>query len=276
MASSVSYSNLEPSIVSQITGAAVSPTTQITGSFLATSKFLYTLLFVAIVAAAFYRYALAGIWRMAASEKYVKMSNEEFKRVTVGLLGVFSMFIVIYTFNKDLLNGDVGLAVLKTEGVSGGAVVFGGGGATGATGAVPAGASTSEADVRAQLAGISINHDPCSGAQTTGCTNVAGLNPATITMLQKLRTACPTCSLLITGGTEPHSANSNHGVGKEAVDLSLSSGLLNFIKTNGTAAGSMTGCDIRYAWGGFKFWDESPGCDSLTTTEHFHVSFSGH
>ncbi|MFA5132262.1 MAG: hypothetical protein WC444_02970 [Candidatus Paceibacterota bacterium] len=163
------YQNLEPSIVSQITGAAVSPTTQITGSFLATSKFLYTLLFVAIVAAAFYRYALAGIWRMAASEKYVKMSNEEFKRVTVGLLGVFSMFIVIYTFNKDLLNGDVGLAVLKTEGVKGGAMVTGGAAGTGgvaATGAVPA------ATVQSTLSSLSSGN--VCGAAT--CSALSGCN----------------------------------------------------------------------------------------------------
>ena len=122
------YQSLEPRILSQVTGKSSNGNVAITGDFFTTSTFVYTLLFVAIVAGAFYRYALAGIWRMGASEKYVKKSNEEFRRVTLGLLGVFSMFIIIYTINPDLLAGDVGWGYLKTKG---GAFVRGGSGGTG-------------------------------------------------------------------------------------------------------------------------------------------------
>jgi hypothetical protein len=270
MAVTPSYTTLEPNIVSQITGQQPSPTTALSSSFFATSTFIYTLLFVAIVAAAFYRYALAGIWRMAASEKYVRMSNDEFKRVTLGLLGVFSMFIVIYTFNKDLLKGDVGLDALKVKGQQGVPANTGGTNTGGST------ALGDEAAVRAQLSGYNFK-PPCTGTQVTGCANLAGINPATITMLRQLRTACVGCYLRISGGTEGgHSATSNHGIGKEAVDMDVSPGLLEFLQMRATPVGSMTGCNIRYAWGGFKFWKEPASGCGMSTGEHFHVSFSGY
>jgi hypothetical protein len=89
-------------------------------SFFTTSSFIYTLFFVAILLAAFYEYILVGIYRMEASEAGIHKSNEVFKRTTLGLLGVFSLFLIIFTINKGLLTGNVGLDALKYNGAAGG------------------------------------------------------------------------------------------------------------------------------------------------------------
>ena len=82
-------------------------------SFLATSTFVYMLFFSAIVVAAFYRYVVAGIFRMQASQNSIQKSNEIIKTVTLGLLGVFSLFLILFTINKGLVTGDVGLGEFK-------------------------------------------------------------------------------------------------------------------------------------------------------------------
>lgn len=87
-------------------------------SFYATSSFVYTLFFIAIVGAAFYEYILVGVYRMEASENGIRKSNETFKRTTWGLLGVFGLFLIIFTLNKDILTGDVGLSALQATPVA--------------------------------------------------------------------------------------------------------------------------------------------------------------
>ncbi len=91
-----------------------------TNSLLTTSTFIYSLLFTAIVLAAFYRYVIAGVYRLQASETSIRKSNEIFKQVTLGLLGVFSLFLILFTFNKGLVTGDVQLEGLKSELPTGG------------------------------------------------------------------------------------------------------------------------------------------------------------
>jgi hypothetical protein len=259
-------------------------------SFFATSSFVYSMLFLAIIVAAFYRYTLAGIWRMESSPASIKKSDDEFKRVSLGLLGVFSMFLIIFTVNKGLLTGDIQLQELSSvKGVGGGTVVQGGGvtkPTTGTTptpgGNVPTGSD--EATTRKPLldAGITFNHDACVGSNTSRCTNIAGINQKSIDMLLALKLKCG-CSIQITGGTEGgHSVNSNHGIGKEAVDISLNQDLLTFLKNNGTNVGDDTKCNTKYSWRGsgdqYIFWDEAVGCDKSrneNAARHFHVSFTG-
>ena len=87
-------------------------------SFFATTSFLYTLFFVAIIGASFYRYMVAGILRMQASDTAIRQSNDIIKKTTLGLLGVFSLFLILVTFNKDLVTGDVGLSGLASRGIT--------------------------------------------------------------------------------------------------------------------------------------------------------------
>ncbi len=112
------YRTLEPKSLSSL-GVQAPAFNGGNTSFLATSTFLYTLFFVAIVGAAFYRYGVAGILRMQASEPTIRKSNEIIKQVTLGLLGVFSLFLILFTVNKGLITGDVGLEGLRVGGTTG-------------------------------------------------------------------------------------------------------------------------------------------------------------
>jgi hypothetical protein len=110
-----SYTSLEPAFTQTFTqdGQAVGFSTDAAVSLFASTSFLYTLGIMLSVVAAGVMYARAGVWRMEASERGVKKSNEEIKRTTLGLLGVLSLFVIIYTFNRDLLTGNVGLDGLR-------------------------------------------------------------------------------------------------------------------------------------------------------------------
>jgi hypothetical protein len=109
------YKTLESNSLKSL-GVDAPTFTGATPSFLATSTFVYTLFFTAIVAASFYRYVVAGALRMQASESGIRQSNEIIKKVTLGLLGVFSLFLILITVNKDLVSGNVGLSALGTTG----------------------------------------------------------------------------------------------------------------------------------------------------------------
>jgi hypothetical protein len=109
------YTSLEPAFSQTFTqnGQAVGFSTDAAVSLFASTSFLYTLGIMLSVVAAGVMYARAGVYRMQASEKGVRKSNEEIKRTTLGLLGVLSLFVIIYTFNRDLLTGDVTLGELR-------------------------------------------------------------------------------------------------------------------------------------------------------------------
>lgn len=234
---------------------------------------IFTLAIIACIAATAFVYIKGGLFRLQASEAGVRKSNEEFKRGTLGLLGVLSMWLLLYTLNKGILLGDVGLDGLRARPVTGQVAVIN----TQSTSTPQVVTDGSEAQNRATLAavGITINKDPCVG-NSTNCTNVGGINPKTISMLIALKGACG-CDIQITGGTEPgHSTNSNHGVGKEAIDISLTDKLNTFLKQSGNTIQNSPPCNIRYAWGSFIFWDEATGCDSVGGPRHFHASFTGY
>ena len=88
----MNYQPLEPDSLRSV--GVAPPTFDGNTSFYATTSFLYTLFFVAIIGAAFYRYMLAGILRMQASDTAIRNSNETFRKTTLGLLGVFSLFLI--------------------------------------------------------------------------------------------------------------------------------------------------------------------------------------
>ena len=116
----IEYKSLEPSSFQAL--GVPTPTFGGTESFFGTSLFIYTLLFTAIIGAAFYEFILAGFYRMQASENGIRKSNETFKRTTLGLLGVFSLFLIIALLNKNMLTGDVDLSAIKVS-LGGGGVV---------------------------------------------------------------------------------------------------------------------------------------------------------
>ncbi len=107
------YKSLEPNLLSSI-GGTVPSFTGATPSLFTSTSFLYTLFFVVIVVVASTKYAQAGLFRMEASQHGITKSNEIFKKTTLGLVGVFSLWLILATVNKDLLSGDVGLDALRS------------------------------------------------------------------------------------------------------------------------------------------------------------------
>ena len=260
-------------------------------SFFATSSFIYTLLFSAIVGAAFYEYILVGVYRMEASESGIRKSNETFKRTTLGLLGVFSLFLIIFTLNKGLLTGNVDLSAIK----AGPLPVTN----TKNSPDLPAVQNDPQAPTQpivnghsyeerkashtanaASLWSVGINTNKsgqlCSAEALrtgAGCTSLAYLAPQTINMLKNLKSTCPECTIMITGGTE--NGHKSHCEGGGNVDLRLNNTrndpnnqdpLYVFLKRNASNTDTNTNCYIRYYWGGYKFCDEK-----APAAQHFHV-----
>ena len=112
----VSYTSLEPSSLDSL--GIKSPSFDGATSFLETTTFVYMLFFSVIVVAAFYRYVVAGALRMQSSQSSIQKSNEIIKAVTFGLLGVFSLFLILFTVNKQLVAGDVELGAFNQGGGS--------------------------------------------------------------------------------------------------------------------------------------------------------------
>lgn len=118
------YAPLEPGITSSVGLDAIS----FSGSSptLSTVTTLITIIFFMLIGGAvFYRLLMAGIYRLEASENGVRKSNEAFRGATFGVLGVFLMFLIFFTFNRDILLSDVGLGALKSGGAVRSGVVTG-------------------------------------------------------------------------------------------------------------------------------------------------------
>ncbi len=271
MATPTSYVPLEEAFMKSV-GGTVPSFTGATPSLFTSTSFLYTLFFVVIVVVASTKYAQAGLFRMEASQHGITKSNEIFKKTTLGLVGVFSLWLILATVNKDLLSGDVGLDALRSS-----AGEFGGGGATGVIpevnptgeGMKPSTANSDETSARKRMsdAGIGWNNEPCTEAQMKeskpSCTNLGGLPEETLNMLITLKREC-NCEAVITGGTEP--GHRTHGVGKRPVDLRLrseSDSLYQYVKKNGTP--NISGSPVKWGLHGYIFWDEPGG------NRHFHV-----
>ncbi|MDB5259920.1 MAG: hypothetical protein JWN37_151 [Candidatus Nomurabacteria bacterium] len=139
-------------------------------SFYASTSFLLMLSFVILATAGFVMFGHAGVIRLAASEQAISKSNAEFKRVILGLLGVFLLFPLLYSFNKDLLLGDIGLTGLRAAraGVAAGGSL---------TNVVPTQVSSitnskSCTDTQSAISSLS-SGNVCRGAQ---CSALAGCN----------------------------------------------------------------------------------------------------
>ena len=260
------FNLLEPSIASDLGQTAPKFVPGAPADLFLTTSFLYTVAIMGILAVAAWRYMLAGAWRIEASERGVRKSNEEIKRVTLGLIGVLSLFTILYTFNKGLLQGDVGLEGLATKRT--------GASATGVT--TPAGPASppnptggSEQTNRAALAaqGITVNKEPCTEAQmkesTPSCTNLADMGSAAMSMLLQLPSSCPGASVAVTGGTEP--GHKSHGPGKSVVDLRIGGSVLDAcISKKGSTGPDLNYCVGTWVWLGFVFCNEK-------NTSHWHV-----
>jgi hypothetical protein len=209
---------------------------------------------------------------------------------------VFGLFLIIFTLNKDILTGNVGLEELRTRPVGNqnqtSPVVGGtpsvGGGVTPGVGTTPSGGSSSYTarkashdQIAARLAASNIktnyNSVACTEAQFSeakpACTSLAYMPEETIQLLLKINSSCG-CTVTVTGGTEP--GHLSHGENKRPVDLRLggprgstdnTDPLYVYIKNSATNKyGSSNSCFEQYLLFGYIFCDERP-----PNAQHFHV-----
>jgi len=261
------YEPLEPGFTAAVGGKSIGFDTSTTPSLFTSTSFLYTLFFVIIVVAASGRYAIAGLYRMEATKPGIQKSNEIFKRVTLGLLGVFSLWLILATVNKDLLSGDVGLRALHINGSTGGSgLAQSGVGASAGTKTSTVTQNTGGADdatrKRLNSAGISINKADCTDPSQTDCTSLDNLPEDTISMLLSLRQAC-SGNITVTGGTE--AGHASHGKGKYPVDISQNDSNLNSCISKGQST-TGPGAGSAYSNFGYIFWLENGG-----SAVHWHV-----
>lgn len=99
----------------------------------------------------------------------------------------------------------------------------------------------------------------------TGCTSLQGLREQTVQQALALKTACPTCNVMITGATEPgHAAGEiSHGTGYK-LDIQTTPSVNEFIESNLTRSGSRPG-----AHGGPRYVD-SCGNEYVKETSYNH------
>ena len=218
--------------------------------------------------------ALAGYSYIAGrgSPEGRSLANTRIMNAAIGLMIALGAFLLVDSLMKALYNpnnaqfgpwnsilgqsqGAECIAPSKTPGVSGALNTL----VNGATpppqaSTVPAStASGNEAQVRAQLAGVgvSINHDPCTGSSGSGCTDVGGMQQATVQQIINLSSKCGGpggCGMVVTGGNEPgHAVGTySHGNGYK-VDLRLGTPVDSVIQ-NLTSAGTRTGDGPGPAW----------------------------
>ena len=259
----VTYTALEQDYLNKIADKPIS--FDVSTSFGDVSIFLFTTFFAVIVAAAFGKYVMAGVYRIQASEAGIRKSNETIKRVTLGLLGVFGLFLVLYTVNRGFLESDINLDGLRI----GGGVVSGGnnpvvtnnpgtGNQSGTGNQTPA--NGNEKAVRDQLsnAGVATNNT----ADRPNRTLVGGVSSSIIDAVITLRKQSG-CNVTVTGGSEKigHTSDSNHYKG-QAVDIARNGCLDTFLGKLPPFGKANT-----YSFSGLGFWFED--------SAHYHVSPSG-
>ena len=267
-----SYVNLEPGITSQLGLDSALQSSFQTGqavSLFASTSFLWMLGIMLCIGATGFVFIRGSLWRMEASDRGITKSNEEFKRGTLGLLGVLSLWLILYTLNRGMITGNVGLEGLRSVGGT-----YGGGGASGAvlppdrpaTIDAKTGSEAIKNDpaVRAQLNGnnISVNKPVCGDPTQTNCTTVGGLPGVTLIMLSNLRKTCGG-KIEVTGGTE--AGHSSHGPGKTPVDISLGDTTLNSCIGKFSRGPEKNFCFNTYSMFGFIF------CDEKNAAPHWHV-----
>jgi hypothetical protein len=274
MDKTVSYTLLEPGLPSTFGLSNFGfKSDQVTTLFTSTSL-LFSLLITIAVMSTVFAWGMGAFYRMEASETGINKSKEWWTRGTKGFLWAMGLFIFLYSFNSDLLIGDISSNNLKTKNTVNSNITSGEGAAGGG------GASRSYSDgaeilkiLNSAAYNIKINHDnvlciPSQLALKTPppppCTDLSGLPQATITMLYQLRQTCPNAAITITGGTE--GGHSSHGQGLTPVDISMNDANLNKCISGFRKGPDLKNwCNVTYSNFGYTF------CDEKSSDSHWHV-----
>lgn len=211
---------------------------------------------------------VAGIQYMGEESIFGKVNAKS--KITSALLGLgiaLSAYALLYTINPDLLGGNLKINAVTVEIDP---EVHGDNPQTSVNGKYCAGKYTDKqawlSDEKERTlvknAGITINKDNCTYVGQQNCTSLTGLNTAKLIALKK--SSCPTCEVVITGGTECwlHSNKTQHLPGNSIVDLRTTTTLVSYVEKNNTKLAA-TGMNFPvYAKNVTKFMKES---------DHYHI-----
>jgi len=230
------------------------------GSFF---KVIQNLLSLGVALAVFFAvllFAYAGFLFVTnpANPHNIDSAKETIKNAIIGLVVVLGAWLIINTVLVGLgagnINSITGVFSTGNPCAETFSTVTPPGNAPTLTATNPSGVSGNEAGVRAQLsaAGVSVNKDPCPASAGTACggtppscTDVGGMQSATISQVINIANSCSGCGVVVTGGNEPgHACGTfSHGNGYK-VDIRPSSGLdslLESMRSEGTRTGDGPG-----------------------------------
>lgn len=196
--------------------------------------------------------ALAIVMLVVAGTKYVAAGiapdakNDAKHQITNALIGlglVLTSYLILNTINPNLVNFNLSLksvGEVRQDRVE----------------ATPGASWPNDDTVRSVLeaAGIIVTGtgtpNPCSSVGQSFCTSVYGLPARAVTGLIGLKNACPTCSVVVTGGTEywAHKTHGAPGTFMPIVDIDNADPRLNALIRDGrTPINPEGGCGLRKA-----------------------------
>lgn len=207
-------------------------------------------------------------------------AKDKIKNAIIGLILALSSYAILNTVNPNLLDFTFGINKVSIgftpadidsdtpHTAVGGKYCIkqnnpsGGKGFTG--GEVWGNDTATRSQLSAAPINASFNNSSCTSVGQSGCTSATNLNTSGV---QKLRTACPSCEIIITGGTECwlHSASTAHGQGSSIVDLRNDSSVPNlkaFVEAPANLKGTLPGWGTLYVVNGIEFVNEG---------NHYHV-----
>lgn len=206
------------------------------------------------------QYVAAGINPSAKGD-----AKERIWNALIGLALVLTSYLILNSIDPRLVQFNLTLPRVGAVPTTPGAIT------ASPTTAPTSGAWASDENERAQLAtkGISVKTPPCTTIGQSRCTSVTGLGQSAINGLGALKSSCPGCSIVVTGGTEYwlHSATTKHRPGNSVVDIRKgSSSALDAKILTGTALGqgSCSNLGRRYSLGGAIYVNEG---------NHWHVCY---
>jgi hypothetical protein len=126
--------------------------------------------------------------------------------------------------------------------------------------------SNAEATARLNAAGITISSSGnCSDPSNSSCTSLEGIPESTVTSLIALKQQCPTCNIVVTGGTE--TGHATHGPGRPPVDLRFDQATADYIAAHRAELGITQVCTTN-ANAQYRY-----NCTAPESENHLHLGF---
>jgi hypothetical protein len=244
---------------------------------------LFNLLIGVGAISAFVIITIYGLETMLTDSLSTKLQAKEMLTNALWGLGlIIFAYVILYTINPNLINGDLNITTPAVA-TSGGVVAGTNGGNAGNVAGVAMTQTAIDQSnaVRTDLQtnyGIDTYAGPCTQGQTTGCVDLNGLNNTAYQGLAALKQACggTSCEIDISGGTEAgHSADGAHPVGS-GVDILPSPQLTSYLTSLGAQAVPGQGVNVTINGQSAYVLYEADGTvagGSTSNGNHWHISF---